>query len=140
MLFRSKLHSWPLRRVVLRNRTWPGQTQSSVWPGFENGLARPAMSPAELAPTSQQQRQWPKWGQYFESGGAAGEPVDMPAARELMDLYRAWRHAGSLPEKEKIWRRMLEIHSDQVFTIGIVSGILQPIVVDRKSTRLNSSH
>src|SRR3546814_19296281 len=84
------------------------------------------MSPAELAPTSQQQLQWPKWGQYFESGGAAGAPVDMPAARELMDLYRAWRHAGSLPEKEKIWRRMLEIHADQVFPIGLVSGILPP--------------
>src|SRR3546814_13998678 len=56
----------------------------------------------------------------------------MPAARELMDLYRAWRHAGSLPEKEKIWRRMLEIHADQVFTIGIVSGILQPIVVSNR--------
>src|SRR3546814_772616 len=80
-----KLYSRPLQREVLRNRIFAGQTQIAVWSGFENGIATPAMSPAELAPTSQQQLQWPKWGQYFESGGAAGEPVDMPAAQELMD-------------------------------------------------------
>ncbi|MET4699832.1 peptide/nickel transport system substrate-binding protein [Constrictibacter sp. MBR-5] len=127
-----KLFSRPLQREVLRNRIFAGSTQMSVWSGLENGLATAAMSPAELAPTSQQQLQWPKWGQHHEAAGNAGEPIDMPQARELMDLYKSWRNAGSMAEKEKIWRRMLEIHADQVFNIGIVSGILQPIVVSNR--------
>ncbi|MFN4088812.1 MAG: ABC transporter substrate-binding protein [Alphaproteobacteria bacterium] len=127
-----KLYSRPLQREVMRNRIFAGSTQVAVWSGLENGLATPSMSPAELAPTSQQHLQWPKWGQHFESGGAAGEPIDMPAAQELMDLLRAWRAAGTSAEKDRIWQRMLDIHADQVFSIGVVGGILQPILVSNR--------
>ena len=39
-----------------------------------------------LAPTSQQQLEWPKWGQYLETKGAAGEAPDMPGALNLKKL------------------------------------------------------
>jgi len=123
------LHTKPLQRELLRNRIFSGEALMSVWSGWENGLASAAMSPAELAPTSQQQLQWPKWGQYRETGGKAGEPVDMQAPQRLEALNEAWRHAGSLEERRRIWREMLEIHAEEVFVIGIVGGIRQPVVV-----------
>jgi len=101
----------------------------SVWGGMENGIASADTSPEELAPTSQQQLQWPKFGQYFETGGKSGEAPDFPEAIELMKLNAAWRAASSREERTKIWHRMLQIHSEQQFSIGVVNGVAQPVVV-----------
>jgi peptide/nickel transport system substrate-binding protein len=87
------------------------------------------VSPDELAPTSQQQLQWPKFGQHFETGGKAGEALDMPEVAELLKLNVAWRAATSRDERTKIWHRMLGIHAEQTFVIGVVSGVAQPVVV-----------
>ena len=56
--------------------------------------------------------------------------MDYP--KELLGLYRSWRDAQSRDEKEKIWHRILEIHADQVYTIGLVAQIPQPVVVSNK--------
>ena len=91
-----KLFSKPSQREAFRNRVFAGQTVMSVWSGIENGLATPDSSPDELAPTSQTQLQWPKFGQYLETGGKSGEAVDIPEAKELARLYDALdveRHA-----------------------------------------------
>ncbi len=124
-----KLFSKPSQREIFRNRIFAGATMISVWTGFENGIPTPNFNPAELAPTSQHSYQWPKWGQYYETKSQAGEPPDMPAAVELQELHRRWLTSESVDEREQIWLRMLEIHADQVFTIGIVTGVLQPVVV-----------
>src|SRR5262249_19072174 len=123
-----KLYTKPSQRDVLRNRVFSGECLMSVWSGLENGIPTADMSPEELAPTSQQQLQWPKFGQYFETRGKAGEAPDLPEAAELMKLFRAWRASPAHAEREKIWRRMLEIHADQQFAIGVVTGVLQPVV------------
>ena len=73
---------------------------------------------------------WPKWGQHYQTGGAAGEAPDLPEARRLMDLYRLWRSVDSRPERIAVWDEMLAIWADQMFTIGLVAGVLQPVVVD----------
>ena len=127
-----KLYSRPLQRDVLRNRLFAGQTVMTIWFGLENGIPTPEMSPEELAPTSQQGMQWPKWGQYAETGGAAGEKVDDPAAAQLMELNRAWEHAGSGPERARIWHRMLGINAEQVYSIGLVASVKQPVVVSNR--------
>jgi peptide/nickel transport system substrate-binding protein len=87
------------------------------------------MSPEEFAPVNQVQLQWPKWGQHFETSAKAGEPPDLPAAQELMRLYEAWIRAATRAEREQIWHRLLTIHADEVFTIGVVSGVRQPVIV-----------
>lgn len=125
-----KLFSKPSQREVFRNRIFAGETLMSVWAGLENGLPTADMSPEELAPTSQQQLQWPKWGQYFQSGGQAGEAPDMAIPKQLMALEQDWRRSRDRAQREEIWHRMLPIFTDQVFTIGIVSGVLQPVVVN----------
>ncbi len=126
-----KLYSKPLQREVFRNRIFAGSTLVSVWGGLENGLPIANMSPEELAPSSQSQLQWPKWGQYAESHGMVGEPVDLPAAKELIALNERWLGASSRKEREAIWHRMLEIFADQVFTIGLVASVPQPVVVNK---------
>jgi len=129
-----KLHTKPLQREVLRNRIFAGSTVMSVWFGLENAVPTADMSPHELAPTSQQHLQWPKWGQHYETSGRTGESVDMPAAKELLDLDKAWQIATDMKERTRIWTRMLEIHRDQTYTIGVVRGVPQPVVV-RKGLR-----
>lgn len=120
------------QRDVLRNRVFSGQTVMSVWYGLENALPTAATAPNELAPTTQQQLNWPKWGQHWETGGRAGEPPADPAAAELLRLYTAWIAATTLDEKRDIWQRMLAIRADEVFTIGTVRGVPQPVVISER--------
>jgi peptide/nickel transport system substrate-binding protein len=128
------MFSRPSQREVFRKRVFSGKSVMSVWSGLSNGIATPEMSPSELAPTTQEQLQWPMWGQYYEQNRKGGEMPTLPDVEELVALNRAWGMSGSVAEREKIWLRMLAIHADQVYTIGIVTRALQPVVV-RNSVR-----
>ncbi len=127
-----KLFSRPQQREIFRNRIFAGETKMSVWIGLENGLPSADFSPEELAPVSQNHLQWPKWGQYAETGGTAGEAVDMAAAKELLELNEAWRRAGDPAARTRIWQRMLANHAENVWSIGIVANVRQPVVVSRR--------
>ena len=127
-----KLYPRPLQREVLRNRVFAGETAMAIWFGKENGVAGAGMSPAEFAPASQQQLQWPRWGQFFETGGAAGEAIDMAGPARLMELYLAWRQSTNRAEKRAIWEEMLTLYADGVYSIGLVAGALQPVAVSNR--------
>ena len=45
-----------------------------------------------------------------------------------MTLLKAWRQTTTTEERAAIWHKMLAIRADQVFTIGTVSGALQPVL------------
>ncbi|MCL4764835.1 MAG: ABC transporter substrate-binding protein [Hyphomicrobiaceae bacterium] len=124
-----KIYARPTQRDLFRKRIYAGSTLMSVWNGLDNGVATPDMSPRELAPTSQAQLQWPKWGQHFEESGAVGEPPGLPEASRLLELHERWRVSSSTAERAAVWHEMLRIHADQVFTIGTVNGTRQPVVV-----------
>ncbi|MBK8175441.1 MAG: ABC transporter substrate-binding protein [Rhodospirillales bacterium] len=117
------------QRDVLRNRAFAGQSTMTVWYGLENALASAQTPPTELAPTSQQQLCWPKWGQYFETSGRAGLPVDDTQAESLLGLYENWIAANTIEAKRALWHRMLAIRSEFQFTIGTVRNVPQPVVV-----------
>jgi peptide/nickel transport system substrate-binding protein len=120
----------PSQLEVFRRRVFSGEAMMSAYNGnFGFGLPTPDMSPDWLAPVSQQQLQWPQWGEYFESKGRAGEAPTIPAARRLVELYQKWLVSGEPAERARIWAEMLDINAEEVFTIGIVGGTLQPIVV-----------
>ena len=127
-----KLFSKPSQRDVVRNRIFSGEAIMSVWTGLEDGLANADTNPEELAPTSQYQLEWPKWGQYHETHGMAGEPIDMPVAKQLYDLYEAWMNTADEGERTRIWQKMLQINAEETFTIGVVSGVFQPIVINKR--------
>ncbi|MCJ7997338.1 ABC transporter substrate-binding protein [Rhizobium cremeum] len=115
-------------RELFRQRITSGETVLALSPGLDNGVPTADMSPRELAPTNNDQIQWPLWGLHQLSGGGEGRPPEIPEAQELLDLFHQWREADTLEEREVIWHRMLSIFTQQVFTIGIVNAVPQPIV------------
>ena len=116
------------QRDSFRKRVFSGETMMAVWSGLENAIPSEDMSPDDLAPISQQQLQWPKFGQHNETQGKFGVAPDIPEAIELLKLYGAWRNATSADERGRIWHRMLKIHAEQQFVIGTVCGVPQPVV------------
>ena len=125
-----KLYSVPSTREVFRNRIFSGDAIMSIWSGLENGIPTADSSPAALAPTSKYQYQWPQWGNYYETGGQSGEAPDLPSVIELVELVNQWAHSETYEQREVIWHRMLDIHREQMFTIGIVNHVLHPVVVN----------
>lgn len=127
-----KLIMRPLDRDILRNRVFSGITMAAVWFGWDNGLPQPYTPPSYLAPTNQVFFAWPKWGQYYQTNGQAGEAPNLPAARELMDLSAKWDQTQDTEERSKIWQRMLAIHAEHQFGIGILAEAPQPVVVSNR--------
>lgn len=124
-----KLFVNPSQREVFRERIFSGHALISMFSGVDNGLPSAAMSPEEFVPVNQSQLQWSQWGQFYETNGERGQEVDMPEAQRLMELYQKWQNSTSYEEKQRIWGEILAIHSEQVYTIGIVNKVPQPIVV-----------
>ena len=127
-----RLFAKPSQLTLFRRRVFSGETLMSIDKGIENGLATAAMSPSEFAPTSQQQLEWPKWGQYYETKGTAGEAPNLPSAIRLKELYEEWLAAASEEEHTRVWHDILRIWADEVFSIGTVAGVLQPVVVNAR--------
>lgn len=118
----------PSQREVLQRRVFSGEAVMSMSNSDLFGLATPDMSPIELAPVTYVQPQWSQWGLYFETKGKSGEEPP-PVAGRLVALYERWLRSTDRSERARIWAEMLEIHAEEVFTIGIVGGTLQPVVV-----------
>ncbi len=127
-----KLIMRPLDRDILRNRVYSGLSMAAVWYGWDNGLPQGYTPPEYLAPTHQEFFAWPKWGQYYQTGGEVGEPPDIPEAVRLMELSDAWDHSADPQRRKQIWHEMLEIHAEQQFGIGILAEAPQPVVVSDK--------
>ena len=127
-----KIFTRPSQTEVFRNRIFSGQTQMAAAAGADNAIATAAMSPSDFVPIQQIHYQWPKWGQFFETAGKAGEAPDLPAGIELLELYNSWRRADSLEAKAESWDRILDLYTDEVFSIGIVCCTHQPVVVSNE--------
>ncbi|MCZ7599011.1 MAG: hypothetical protein M5U09_16700 [Gammaproteobacteria bacterium] len=72
-----------------------------------------------------------RWGQYFETRGGAGEPPDIESASRLLELRNDWQNADNDADRREAWRQILQIHKEEVFSIGVVSGVMQPVVVNK---------
>ncbi len=118
------------RREMFRRRVYAGLTHVAMWTGMDYANVRADTPPLELAPTDQVQLQWSQWGLYYSSKGKSGQKPDDPGAIELIRLLHKWEMATSVAERREIWKRMLEICAEQVYTIGIVGGVIQPVVVN----------
>jgi peptide/nickel transport system substrate-binding protein len=127
-----KLHIKPSNLDNVRRRVYAGETQMTISSGLENGIATAGNSPYELAPVQQDYYQWPKFGQYHETHGAAGVAPDFPEAKQLMTLLDDWYRADSSEARTRIWQQMLQINADNLFSIGILAGVMQPIAINGK--------
>ncbi|MBK0399302.1 ABC transporter substrate-binding protein [Limibaculum sp. M0105] len=119
-----------LDRDILRNRAYAGLSMMVAWYGWNNGVPTPDAPPFELAPVDQANFTWPRWGQYYQTKGAAGEAPDMPAAIRLLELFELWSTVTTDAERGAAWREMLAIHADQVLAIGTVSRAPLPVVAN----------
>ena len=127
-----RLFGKPAQLTLFRRRVFSGEALISLDKGIENGLAHANSSPWEFAPTSQQELEWPKWGEYYETKGEAGEAPDLPSALKLRDLFGQWLGTASKDQQTDIWHQILKIWADEVFSIGTVGGVLQPVVASDK--------
>ena len=123
------------QRDVFRSRAMGGDIMMSMWSGLENGVPTADMNPGQLAPSADDQMQWPVWGMHYLSLGQYGHAPEIPEAARLVDLLKAWRQTTESSQRVEIWAQMLDIYTQQVFSIGIVNGVHQPVL---RSARLNN--
>jgi peptide/nickel transport system substrate-binding protein len=121
------------QRDIFRSRAIGGEIMMAIWSGMDNGIATGDMNPAQLAPTSDDQLQWPVWGLHNQSHGEMGAAPDVTEVNALLELYKAWRMTTSMQARNEIWSKMLTIYADQVFSIGLLNATLQPVL---RSSRL----
>ncbi|KAB2848915.1 MAG: ABC transporter substrate-binding protein [Hyphomicrobiaceae bacterium] len=122
----------PMTRELLRRRATSGQTIMSVFNGLDNGIPRADFAPTELVPSIEEQLQWPKWGLWVISNGKNGEAPTNLQVKRLIEHRKAWETAKTDEERARLWQDILSICADQVFTIGIVNAVPQPVVISRR--------
>ena len=127
-------------RMLVRQQTFEnfwirnssGEAMMTAYGGLFTAVPTADTSPREFAPTMQGGLQWHKWGMYAASKGKQGEPCDLPEACRLLDDVSEWERAADEAGRRRAWEKILQTTADQVFTIGTVNGIRQPIVVGPK--------
>jgi peptide/nickel transport system substrate-binding protein len=123
------------QRDIFRSRVVGGNVMMSAWQGLDNGLPSADMPPTQLAPTTNDQLQWPVWGLYRLSGHKQGRPADIAEVEKLGQLLDEWLLTSTTEQRVRIWQEMLDIHADQVFSIGTVNSALHPVA---RSERLQN--
>jgi peptide/nickel transport system substrate-binding protein len=122
----------PQTRDNLRRRAFIGEAIMTAFEGVVTTAPTIDSSPREFAPTTRGALQWSRWGMFVESNGKQGERCDLEAACKLLDYVRAWERTTDPAARRKAWRAILQANADEVFSIGTVNGIRQPIVVGLK--------
>ncbi|MCK9994523.1 MAG: peptide/nickel transport system substrate-binding protein, partial [Alphaproteobacteria bacterium] len=57
----------PAERDAMRARAYAGRSMMTMWAGLDTGMPTSDMGPYELAPMTQDQLQWPFWGQHYQT-------------------------------------------------------------------------
>ncbi|MFZ5784339.1 MAG: ABC transporter substrate-binding protein [Pseudomonadota bacterium] len=127
-----KMLTKPQTRDNFRLRAYSGEANMTAFAGVVTAVPTANTSPKEFAPTMQGGLQWPRWGMYIESKTRQGEACDMDEACKLLDYVKEWENATDEAGRRAAWEKILSTSADQVFSIGTVNGIRQPIVVGPK--------
>jgi peptide/nickel transport system substrate-binding protein len=127
-----KMLSKPQSLNNFRLRAFSGDAIMTAYAGVVTAVPSVHTSPKEFCPTMQGGLQWPSWGMYVESKGKQGEKCDMQEACVLLDYLHEWETATDDKVRLDAWRKILEATMEEVFSIGTLNGIKQPIVVGPK--------
>jgi peptide/nickel transport system substrate-binding protein len=115
-----------------RLRTTSGEAIMTAYAGVTTAAPTVDTSPREFTPVMQGGLQWPKWGLYVESKGKQGEPCDMEVGKKLLELLARWEKSVDAAEKRKAWEEILAVNAEEVFSIGTVNEVRQPVTVGKK--------
>jgi peptide/nickel transport system substrate-binding protein len=110
-------------------RTFSGEALMTAYAGNRNRGAHPNTTPRRFAPTTRGGLHWPKWGMYIESQGSRARSATCSPPAGFWTILEEWQNATDEAERRKAWDQILAANADEVFTIGTVNGIRQPIVV-----------
>jgi len=127
-----KLLSKPQSRENFRLRAFSGEAVMTAFAGNVTAVPTVNTSPKEFAPTMQGGLQWSRWGMFIESKGTKGEKCDLESACKLLDYLKEWETSPDAAGRRAAWDKILTASADEVFSIGTVNGIRQPIVVGPK--------
>ena len=122
----------PQTRDNFRLRAFSGEALMTAFAGAVTAAPTANTSPKEFAPTMQGGLQWSRWGMFVESKGRQGDKCDMQSACKLLDYVKEWETGATPDDRRKAWEKILATNADEVFSIGTVNGIRQPIVVGPK--------
>ena len=122
----------PQTRETLRRRTFSGEAIMTAFEGVVTTVPTVDTSPKEFAPTTRGALQWSRWGMFVESSGKQGEKCDLERACKLLDDLKEWETTADPAARRRAWGAILQANADEVFSIGTVNGIRQPIVVGLK--------
>ena len=132
---------WQEIGVDMRSRVISGELQrqraeanlmdASVWHGDSSTDIRFPTEASAYVPISRWDRTiWPAWGQWYASGGNAGE--EPPAA--IQELYNAWIQLLQEPDeamRTELAQMLLDAQAANLWTIGTVANTPYPIVVNQ---------
>ena len=127
-----KMLTKPQTRDNFRLRTFSGEAVMTAFAGAVTAVPTPDTSPKEFAPTMLGGLQWSRWGMFVESKGKQGEKCDLESACKLLDYVKEWETGATVEDRRKAWAKILASNADEVFSIGTVNGIRQPVVVGPK--------
>src|SRR5207244_8319000 len=97
----------------------------SIFSGIDNGIPTADMNPGELVPVSSEQLEWPRWGVYYETGGAKGAAPTVPTTVELVNFYKEWHAAATTEERAQVWHRILSGYTGDGFSLATASASVQ---------------
>ncbi len=124
-----KMLTKPQTRDNFRLRTSSGEAVMTAFAGAVTAVPTPNTSPKEFAPTMLGGLQWSRWGMFVESKGRQGEKCDLESACKLLDYVKEWETGATEEDRRKAWDKILATNADEVFSIGTVNGVRQPVVV-----------
>ncbi|WP_422030918.1 ABC transporter substrate-binding protein [Reyranella sp.] len=124
-----KMLTKPQTRDNFRLRTSSGEAVMTAFAGAVTAVPTPNTSPKEFAPTMLGGLQWSRWGMFVESKGRQGEKCDLESACKLLDYVNEWETGATEEDRRKAWDKILATNADEVFSIGTVNGVRQPVVV-----------
>ncbi|WP_425067655.1 ABC transporter substrate-binding protein [Reyranella sp.] len=127
-----KMLTKPQTRDNFRLRTFSGEAVMTAFAGAVTAVPTVNTSPKEFAPTMLGGLQWSRWGMFVESKGKQGEKCDLESACKLLDYVKEWETGATPEERRKAWDKILATNADEVFSIGTVNGVRQPVVVGPK--------
>jgi peptide/nickel transport system substrate-binding protein len=115
-----------------RLRTFSGEAMMTAYAGITTAAPTVVTSPKEFVPVMLGGLQWPKWGLFIESHGKQGEPCDMDEGKKLLELLHTWERSTDDAARRKAWDEILAVNAEQVFSIGTVNAVRQPLTVGKK--------
>ncbi len=129
-----KMLTKPQTRENFRLRAFSGEAIMTAFAGVVTAMPTPNTSPKEFAPTMQGGLQWSRWGMFVEikEQGWARSATSRSPASSSTTYVKVGSTPPTRPSGREAWGRILETNADEVFTIGTVSGIRQPLVVGPK--------